>query len=187
MRITRFIAPLFVVLASTSAGAEPWAPVDGQGSLTFTAEQQGAGFEGLFREFTASFDLDPQAVESARIEATIDMDSVDTLYDERDEYLRQADWFDVERWPTARFVTESIRPTDDGYLADALLTLRDQTRPVALAFSLETLDDGQLKFSARAEIRRLDFGVGQGQWTNTDWVGDDVSINVDLVLEPVLP
>ena len=178
---------LLGLTAVNASAVEQWSPSPGEGSLTFTAEQQGAPFEGLFREFTANFELDPDAVEDARIEATIVMDSVDTLYDERDEYLRQAEWFDVERWPTARFVTQSIQATDDGYLADALLTLRDQTRSVAMAFKLEGLDDGRLRFTARSDVQRLDFGVGQGQWTNTDWVGNDVTINVVLVLEPSLP
>ena len=101
--------------------------------------------------------------------------------------LREAEWFHVEKFPTARFVTERIDSAPDGYIADALLTLRDQTRPVALRFSLEPLSDGRLRFTGQTLLQRLDFGVGQGQWTNTDWVGNDVTISVSLVLEPALP
>jgi polyisoprenoid-binding protein YceI len=171
----------------TSAAAEQWEVVAEDSTLTFNAEQQGAPFEGMFRTFEASFDLDPADPTGARIEATIDMDSVDTLYDERDEYLRQAEWFHVEKFPTARFVTERIQTAPDGYIADALLTLRDQTRPVALRFSLKPLPDGRLGFTGQTLLQRLDFGVGQGDWTNTDWVGNDVTITVLLVLEPALP
>ena len=52
-------------------GAETWAPVPGDSALTFTAEQQGAEFQGEFREFTATFDLDPADPTGARIEAAI--------------------------------------------------------------------------------------------------------------------
>jgi len=179
---------LCIALAcATHAVAENWVAVPADSTLKFSAVQQGAAFEGMFNEFTASFDLDPADPTSARIEATIDMDSVDTLYDERDEYLRGKEWFDVEQWATGRFVTNQIQAADSGYMADALLTLRDQTRPIALAFSLEPLADGRLRFVGRTSLRRLDFGVGQGEWTNTDWVGDDVSVEVNVILEPALP
>lgn len=182
-----FAMLLGALLCTTGALAENWTPVPADSSLKFRAEQQGAAFAGLFNEFTASFELDPADPTRARIEATINMDSVDTQYDERDEYLRGEEWFHVERWATARFVTERIQKAETGYMADALLTLRDQTQPVALAFSLERLEDGRLRFAGKTFLRRLDFGVGQGEWTNTEWVGNDVSVEVSLVLEPALP
>lgn len=182
--------PILLLLAGVYAGgvgAETWAPVPDDSALTFTAEQQGAEFEGEFREFTATFDLDPADPTAARIEAVITVASVDTAYADRDEYLRGDEWFDAARWPQARFVTRNIRATSTGYIADGLLTLRDQSREVPLAFTLEPLPDGRLQFRGSTLIQRLDFGVGQGEWTNTDWVGNDVTIRVDLVLEPVLP
>ncbi|UCG73364.1 MAG: YceI family protein [Chromatiales bacterium] len=178
---------LGAVLCATGVVAENWVPVPADSTLKFSAVQQGATFEGVFKAFTAEFDLDPSDPTRARIEATIDMDSVDSLYDERDEYLRGTDWFHVERWPSARFVTERIRAAESGYLADALLTLRDQTQPIALAFTLERLEDGRLSFVGKTVLQRLDFGVGQGEWTNTEWVGNDVTVEVSLVLESTLP
>lgn len=182
-----FAILLGAILCATGALAENWTPVPADSSLKFSAEQQGAAFEGLFNEFSASFELDPADPTRARIEAKINMDSVDTQYDERDEYLRGEEWFHVERWATARFVTERIQKAETGYLADALLTLRDQTQPVALAFSVERLEDGRLRFVGKTVLRRLEFGVGQGEWTNTEWVGNDVTVEVSLVLQPALP
>ncbi len=72
-------------------------------------------------------------------------------------------------------------------MADGLLRMRDQTRPVTLAFTLEQLPDGRLRFAGKTLIRRLEFGVGQGQWANTEWVGNEVTVQVDLVLETALP
>lgn len=187
MTRTGFAALLGAVLCNTGALAENWVAVPADSTVKFSAVQQGAEFEGVFSKFTATFDLDPANPTLARIEATIDMDSVDTLYDERDEYLRGEEWFHVERWNTARFVTERIKKADTGYMADGLLTMRDQTQPVALAFSLEQLPDGQLRFAGKTLIRRLEFGVGQGEWTNTEWVGNEVTVEADLVLETALP
>jgi polyisoprenoid-binding protein YceI len=172
---------------SAQAQAELWTPVAADSTLSFSAEQQGAAFEGLFNKFTATFDLDPADPPTARIEATIDMESVDTLYDERDEALREPEWFDVERCPEGRFVSEQIQKAESGYLADAFLTLRDATQPIALQFTLETLPDGRLRFEGQSVVSRLAFGVGNGQWENTDWVGDAVTIRVSLILEQSLP
>ena len=183
---TRILLLVTSVFAA-GVGAETWAPVPGDSALTFTAEQQGAEFQGEFREFTATFDLDLADPTGARIEAVITVASVDTAYADRDEYLRGEEWFDAKQWPQARFVTERIQATNTGYIADGLLTLRDQSREVPLAFTLETLPNGRLQFRGSTRIQRLDFGVGQGEWTNTDWVGNDVTIQVDLVLEPALP
>jgi len=188
MRLLTISLSILASLAcTTQAQAELWAPVAADSTLSFSAEQQGAAFEGLFNQFTATFDMDPADPTTAHIEATIDMDSVDTLYDERDEALREPEWFDVERFPEGRFVSERIQKAGSGYMADALLTLRDATRPVALSFTLETLPDGRLRFEGQSIVSRLEFGVGNGQWTNTDWVGDSVTIKVSLLLEPTLP
>lgn len=186
----RFTASLLLVTTSLldcNVQADNWAPITGDSTLTFTAEQEGALFDGEFREFRALFILDPADPTTAHIEATIAMHSVDTAYDERDEYLRGEEWFHAERWPSARFTTANIRITDAGYLADGALTIRDQTREVALAFTLDPLANGRLLFRGETLISRLDFGVGQGQWADTEWVGDEITIRVNLVLERVLP
>ena len=186
--MTKFSALLILLLPAPMALAGNWAPVAEEGSLIFAAEQQGAGFEGQFNRFLAEFELDPDDPITTKITAIIDVDSVDSLYDERDEYLRGEEWFHVERWPEARFVTERVqRAPDGGFLANALLTLRDTTQPVAFYFEVERIEDGRLRFAGRTQIKRLDFGVGQGDWTNTEWVGNDVEIRVNLILEPALP
>ncbi|MGI9329526.1 MAG: YceI family protein [Gammaproteobacteria bacterium] len=188
MRVSPLSLALLVTFSlSTQAQAELWAPVAADSTLSFTGEQQSAPFEGLFNKFSATFDLDPADPTTARIEAIIDMDSVDTLYDERDEALREAEWFDVERFPEGRFVSQRIQQADSGYMADAFLTLRDTTQPIALQFTLQALPDGRLRFEGQTVVSRLAFGVGSGQWTNTDWVGDAVTIKVSLVLEQTLP
>ena len=179
------IAAALVLPALAPAGE--WTHVAADSTLGFDAEQQGAPFEGLFRRFTTNFELEPADPSQARFEAIIDMDSVDTLYDERDEALRDAEWFDVETWPEARFVTQSVQRAAEGYIADALLTIKGETNPVALAFTIENLPDGRLAFVGETKLSRLAFNVGTGQWTNTDWVGDAVRIRVNLVLEPTLP
>jgi polyisoprenoid-binding protein YceI len=188
MRARSITACLIGILVAPLARTEEWQPVAEGSTLSFTAVQQGATFDGQFKRFSTNFEMDPASPTTGRIEAIIEMDSVDTFYDERDEVLREADWFDVARWPEARFITEQIKPAENGgYVADALLTMRDTSKPVTMTFNLEPLDNGQLRFTGDVTLKRLDFGVGQGQWTNTDWVGNEVTVHVVMLLQPALP
>ena len=67
--------------------------------------------------------------------------------------------------------------------AQGKLTIRDVTRPVRLPFTFVVAADGRTaRLSGGTTIQRLDFGVGQGEWNDTTWVGNAVDIHFDLAL-----
>ncbi len=169
------------------AAAADYARVPGAGRLGFTAVQQGADFEGEFERFDARLHFDADALDAAWIEATVETGSVNTRNAERDGYLRTAEWFDVSRWPTAVFRADAVRSTDGGYLASGTLTLRDVTAPVALRFTFAPQPDGAARLQGEATLNRLDFGVGQGDWRDTQWVGAEVEVHVDILLQAERP
>ena len=153
--------------------------------LTFTAIQQGAEFEGGFGGFAAEVEFDPQQLERSVIRGTVDLATIDTKNPDRDLYLKNEEWFNVPVWPTAVFETNAIREDGSQYLADASLRLRHITGPVQMRFSFEPLDGDQRRLTGPVELTRLDFGVGQGDWRDTTWVGNPVTITIDLYLTPV--
>lgn len=59
--------------------------------------------------------------------ATIDLASIDTGSEPRDNYLRSADYFEVEKYPTMSYRSAGIRRTDDGWVIDGELTLHGVT------------------------------------------------------------
>lgn len=176
--------------AEAGAGADAGAPpgayelIEDESTLTFTATQQGAKFTGRFREFDAIIDLDPESPSDGTVVGIVEMDSVATGDSERDGYLVGEEWFHASRWPRARFESESIsRVEDGGYVAEGSLRLRDVTRPVTMRFEFTPPKDGEPgSFEGGFEIERLNFGVGQGEWESTEWVGNEVEIDVDLAL-----
>ncbi len=183
-------AALCVLLAAgliAEAGPADYALVAGEGKLGFTAVQQGAEFEGEFERFDARIHFDANALAEAWIEATVETGSVNTRNAERDEYLRAAEWFDVSRWPAAVFRAEQIRSVDGQYLASGELTLRDVTAPAALRFTLTPQPEGGARLRGEATLNRLDFGVGQGDWRDTQWVGAEVKVHVDILLQAGAP
>jgi polyisoprenoid-binding protein YceI len=152
--------------------------------LEFAGVQAGAEFKGTFRKFTAAVDFAPEALTGARFDVQIDLNSLDTMDKDRDTTMRGSDIFDVSRFPTARYVTRSFAKTAAGYTAVGSLTLHGVTKDVPLEFKFVSVAGGQPKIEGTARLKRLDFGVGQGDWKSTEWVKDEVKVAFSLVLKP---
>jgi polyisoprenoid-binding protein YceI len=154
-----------------------------QSRLEFTGVQAGAEFKGSFHKFTAAVDFAPDAPGNSHIDVLIDLNSVDSMDKDRDTTIRGSDIFDVTHWPTAHYVSRSVTKTATGYAAVGSLTLRGVTKDVAIGFQFVPAPVGA-KLAGTAQLKRLDFGAGQGDWKSTEWVADAVKINFSLVLAP---
>lgn len=187
---------IFLLAAIAAADVEPiggnrvnWVAVPECSSLVFHATQQGARFEGRFARFEARVTLDEAGERPAEVQATIDLASVDTQDEERDEVVVDVDFFNTTMYPRSVFKTQLIDARGDGYRAIADLTIRDQGRPVVFDFTLTLPADGPTGADARARLqgrstlKRLEFGVGQGDWADTEWLGDEVEVTVVLCLK----
>jgi len=151
--------------------------------LEFTGVQEGAEFKGNFRKFTAAIDFAPDALASARFDVQIDLNSLDTMDKDRDQTIRGPDLFDVAHHPTAHYVTRSFTKTAAGYSAVGALTLRGVTKDVPIDFQFVAAA-GTTKIEGTAKLKRLEFGVGQGDWKSTAEVKDEVKVAFSLVLKP---
>jgi polyisoprenoid-binding protein YceI len=124
--------------------------------------------KGHFTRFEGQIVTAGDPLES-EVTATIDMTSVDTASAVRDEHLRTADFFEVEKYPTMTYRSAGIRPAGDGYLMEGELTLKGVTRPVPLTlqingvsvdpFAPDPATGARAGFTATGEINRMDFGV----------------------------
>ncbi len=102
---------------------------------------------------------------------------------DRDTTIRGPDIFDVAHFPTAHYVTRSFTKTAAGYAAVGSLTLRGVTKDVPIDFKFTPAAAGA-KLDGTAQLKRLDFGAGKGDWKSTEWVGDAVKISFSLTLKP---
>lgn len=170
-----------VMTAGLSAqAADQWDVVADESAVAFTGTQLGAEFTGVFEAFTADIVFSPDDLAGSSVEVLIDIASANTQNADRDSQIVAPDWFDAAQWPTAKFVTKSFTEISSGkYEAVADLTIRDVTREVVLPFDL-VITDGAAEAVGSVTIKRTDFGVGQGQWTDTSQVGDDVTITVTI-------
>jgi polyisoprenoid-binding protein YceI len=154
-------------------------------SLEFTFQQAGAQNKGKFTRFPVSFDFSPDNLAGSRLEVTVEIGSLDTGDQERDDTLRGADLFAVAKFPQAHFAASQFNKTAGGYEAIGKLTLRGVTRDARVPFTFRTADERGVAagyMSGKTTVRRLDFGVGQGEWKATDQVGNEVGVSFVLRL-----
>lgn len=121
------------------------------------------------------------------VQASVDVTSVDTKDEGRDQHLRSADFFDTENFPTMDFVSTGARAENGELYVDGDLTIRGITRPVTFevdfgGFGSDPWGNYKAGASAKAVINREEFGLTWNAALETGGVlvGKDVTINLDL-------
>jgi len=143
---------------------------------------------GRFDKFEAQIITAEDPLQSAAT-ATVDMNSVNTGNETRDNHIRSEDFFHIEKHPTMTFRSTGVRPDGSNFLLDGDLTLRDVTRPVT--FKLEVNGFGpdpyggtRAGFSATTEINRNDWNVSYNGpipgASNGMVLSDKVTINLEI-------
>ena len=167
---------------SMAAVAAPWTVVPETSSVGFVGTQQGTKFNGRFQTFSAVIDLDAADPTKGSIVGTVQVDSVNTRDHDRDASLLDKDWFNAKEFPEAKFESQKIEKAADGsYVANGNLTLKGQTKPVAMKFTLMG-SGATAQFAGSMNVNRFDFNVGEG-WNDTSWVAQDVAVEVKLDLK----
>lgn len=146
---------------------------------------------GDFRKVTGMANLDEKDVTKSTVEATIDVASINTGIEKRDEDLRSPNFFDVAKYPTMTFKSKKIEKAGEGkYKITGDLTLHGTTKEVVLDFegNLTPIKDpmGKTRIGGMAttKINRKDFGLAWNKALETGGVvvGDEVSITIDTEL-----
>ena len=145
---------------------------------------------GKFQKFSGEIVTAENPLESAAT-AEIDLSSIDTGNAQRDDHLRSADFFEVDKHPTMSYRTTGIRLDGDGYLVDGELTLKGVTRQVPLhvevnGFGPDAYGGTRAGFTATAEINRHDFGVNWNAAIETGGVVVADKVTIHLEIEAVL-
>jgi polyisoprenoid-binding protein YceI len=156
----------------------------GTGGLTFHFVQAGADTTGSFGKFSTELAYDENDLSASSLKVTVQVASLDTQDKDRDEALAGADLLDAKKFPTAQFNATSLARRGNGGIgleAVGQLTLHGVTRELRLPLTIRKTATG-VEISGETTIQRLDFGVGQGDWKSTEWVGDDVKLQYKVPL-----
>jgi polyisoprenoid-binding protein YceI len=145
---------------------------------------------GRFDNYTASLTTAQNPLDS-HAEAEIDLSSITTGNDQRDDHLRSSDFFDVETSPKMTFRSTAIRPDGDNFLVDGELTIREVTKPITLTVELggfgpDAYGGTRAGFTATTVINRRDFGVNWNAAIEGGGVVVSDKITIHIEAEAVL-
>jgi polyisoprenoid-binding protein YceI len=167
--------------------AQTWQVDAAHSALTFTNTYQNVEYTGQFRRFKADINYDPGDLAHAKFDVSVDIASLDTRNSERDNTALGADFFDASKFPRAHFITTAFRQAAGGkVIADGVLTLRGISKPVALTVTFAPHGDAAT-LDVTASLKRLDFGIGAGQWADPSMIGDGVTVHGHLQLRKANP
>lgn len=141
---------------------------------------------GYFRDFTGTVNYDAKDAGKSSVEFTAKMTSVDTGVAPRDQHLRTADFFEVEKYPDMTFKSTKIVKNGDSWTVTGDLTLKGVTKSVSFPFNVAGIipQRSGLKMGLTAEtmINRRDYGVNYGETKPgaTPTLADDVKVVLQI-------
>ncbi len=159
--------------------------------LAFTTRQLGVPVEGRFGKFSAQVVLDPRKPETGRVSFTIDTNSARFGSAELDAEVPKPEWLAATRFPQASYQSSAIRALGAGrFEVTGKLSIKGQVRDLLVPVQLvQATVAGALQSTATGSfvIKRLDFKVGEGEWTDTSMLANDVNVRFKLLLKGVPP
>jgi polyisoprenoid-binding protein YceI len=181
---TRRLAALALALALPFAASAADYKVGPGSTLGFSGKFQGQQFDGSFGKFDAAISYDPTNLATAKFDVTVDVATAKTGDGDRDNALPTADFFDTSKFPKAHYVTTGFTKDAKGNIvANGNLTLHGVTKPVQLKVVFNP-NAGGARLSVTGTLKRLDFGVGSGEYKDTGTIADEVLVNGSLNLLP---
>lgn len=168
-----FAAPVLAADYTQAAGS----------SLAFAGKYQGEVFTGKFPGFATKFSFDPKRLVASRLDVTIPLATASTGNAEYDSELRGDAFFNSTRFPQAKYRATKFRALGGNrYAADGILSLRGINKPVTLEFSWTP--GAKPVLSGKATVKRLEFGIGGGDWADTELIPDAITIITNVVFAP---
>ena len=181
-------AVALAIAASSAMAQSPATLLPEQSEIAFTTRQMGVPVEGRFGRFSARVELDPRRPESGRIDFTIDTASARFGSAELDAELGKPIWLAVAAFPQASFQSSAIRAAGPGRFEVAgRLTIKGQTRETTVPVQLAAAAGANATASGSFTIRRLDFRVGEAEWSDTSLLANDVLVRFRLTLAGLGP
>ena len=148
--------------------------------IKFSGDQAGAPFEGRWQGWQAEIKFDPERLHDSFFDVTIQVASVSSDDQERDQTIVDPDFFDVASYAQVRFIAEGfVLNQEGGYETQGQLTMKGLTKAAKFVFTIEEAD-GQQVLIGTSKLDRLAWNIGTGDWADTTWVGQEVVVNVKV-------
>jgi len=167
----------------------PAAPqlVPAKSEIGFVSHQMGVPVAGRFRNFDARIRFDPAAPEKGYFLIGVELASVELPTNDAMQEVVKPIWFDAARFPRAQFESTAIRAAGpDRYEISGRLDIKGRSRDIVVPVRLERAG-GLTMASGSVTVPRLAFAIGDGEWSDTSMVADEVQIDFRLALSGLGP
>ena len=181
---TLFLALLLSLGLSAHVTAIEYDRVDtAKSTIKFVPTLMGSKTEGNFSKFTAQVRFDPDKPATASAKADVDIRSFDIGYDEATAEALGKNWFDVQQFPMAEFTVTKVKALGkDRFELSGNLTIHGKTKALTFPVTLHRDTAQTARLDGAVVIKRLDFNLGQGAWSSTGTVANDVTLMIRLAL-----
>lgn len=168
-----------MAIASLPASAADYVQVAGS-TLVFAGSYQGDVFTGRLPGFSTRLSFDPQRLAAASLDVDIPLATATTANADYDSELRGGAFFATEKFPQAHYSATRFRSLGGNrYAADGTLDLHGVSKPVTLTFSWSP--GARPVLTGKASVKRLDFGIGSGDWADTSLIPDEIAISTKVI------
>jgi len=177
---------VFFALSSAAPANETYKFDQSRSVIGFTVHQFLGIAHGKFTKFDGKIDLDREHPEKSSVTAKIDVHSIDTGIVKRDNHLRSAEFFNVEKFPEIIFKSRSVKRTgaqSGDILGD--LTMHGVTKPITLHVKLlssPSTEAKQTRWVVTTEpLKRREFNLMFSQGAEAvSGIGQDVTVNIEI-------
>lgn len=190
MKAWTFTRPATLVLAGAAclavgpALAQQKLLADGS-EIVFVSRQMGVPVEGKFKKFDAQVAFDPAKLATSKVAFTVDTGSATLGVRETDAELPKAVWFNVPKFPQAKFESSAIKTVGAGkYEVAGRLSIKGLAQDVVVPVTLAQAGTTTIASGSFA-IKRLAFKIGENEWADTSMVADEVQVRFKLALAGV--
>jgi polyisoprenoid-binding protein YceI len=155
--------------------------------VTFTIKQMGVPVDGRFKKFDAQMAFDPKKPETGKVGFSIDLGSATMGSAEADVELPKATWFNTAKFPQATFQSSAIKGLGGGkFEVTGKLSIKGASKDVVVPVTLTAAGPAAVATGSFA-IKRLDYKVGDGDWSDTSMVANDVTVKFKLQISGLGP
>lgn len=166
-----------LLLNSVGVWGQSYTPTDAGSKVKFIIKNFGINTGGTFDGLSGTITFDPAQLANASFVVSVDAKTVDTDMEGRDNHLRKAEFFDVEKYPKLTFRSTKISATNKPeYLhMTGVITIKNVSKEISFPFTQKVKDDGIL-FEGEFKLNRRDFGVGGKSFSMADELTVELSI-----------
>lgn len=180
-----------MLLAATSFGADKYMIDKSHSSVGFSVRHMViSSVKGSFTDFDGTIMFDEKDITKSSVNVTIKAESIDTNDENRDDHLRNEDFFDVAKYPEITFVSTKIEKSGDEFIMHGNFTMHGVTKEISMPFEINgpiTDPWGNIRFGAESRLKldRKDYGIVWNKTLDAGGLTVGNEVKIELHIEAV--